>query len=175
MSSRKVIADSDRPAASDPDTYANSAPAASSERGAPAENGHAEVSLHRDEPNESDKWLTIEHFASDSGQTGRVALRGDTRHRVGGNKAPDDPTALAPQAHGQAKEKWPLTLDEIIKQTLVRLLRETGGNRRRTASLLGISRSTLYRMLARYHIDHVGRSTLSPRSRIGPPVPPACQ
>lgn len=175
MSSRKVIADSDRSTASDPDTYANSAPAASSERGAPAKDGPPEVSLHRDEPNESDKWLTIEHFASDSGQTGRVAIRSDTGQRVGGNKAPADPTALAPQAHGQTEEKWPLTLDEIIKQTLVRLLRETRGNRRRTATLLGISRSTLYRMLARYRIDHVGRPTISSQSRTGPPVPPACR
>jgi transcriptional regulator of acetoin/glycerol metabolism len=68
------------------------------------------------------------------------------------------------------KDLWPLTLDEIIKQTLVRLLSETGGNRRRTASVLGISRSTLYRMIARYGLDHVGRSALSPRSIIGPPV-----
>ena len=76
----------------------------------------------QDGPDEPDKWLTIEHVASDPGQA------------------------------------RPSTLDEVIKQTLVRLLRETRGNRRRTASLLGISRSTLYRMLARYGIDHVGRA-----------------
>jgi DNA-binding protein Fis len=172
MSSRNVIADSDRSTVSGPDTDANHPPVSSGESGAPAEVRPPEVPLHRDEPNESDKWLTIKHFASDSGQTGRIASRGDTRQQVGG-KAPTDPKALATQAQGQTKEVWPLTLDEIIKQTLVRLLRETGGNRRRTASLLGISRSTLYRMLARYSIDHVGRSALSPRSRIGPPVPPA--
>jgi transcriptional regulator of acetoin/glycerol metabolism len=72
---------------------------------------------------------------------------------------------------------WPLTLDQIIKQTLVRLLSETAGNRRRTASLLGISRSTLYRMLARYGIDHVGRDGTSRgtsrKVRGEPPVPPA--
>jgi DNA-binding NtrC family response regulator len=42
------------------------------------------------------------------------------------------------------------SLDEVMKDTLVRSLRETDGNRRRAAGLLGISRSTLYRMLTRY-------------------------
>ena len=37
-----------------------------------------------------------------------------------------------------SEQTRPFTLEEIIKQTLVRLLRETQGNRRRTASLLGI-------------------------------------
>jgi len=72
---------------------------------------------------------------------------------------------------------WPLTLDQIIKQTLVRLLSETAGNRRRTASLLGISRSTLYRIVARYGIDHVGRDGTSRgtsrKVRGEPPVPAA--
>ena len=66
-----------------------------------------------------------------------------------------------------------LTLDQIIKQSLVRLLSETGGNRRRTASILGISRSTLYRMLGRYGIDHVGRPMASRKPREDPSVPPA--
>jgi DNA-binding NtrC family response regulator len=70
-------------------------------------------------------------------------------------------------------EAWPLTLDQIIKQSLVRLLRETGGNRRRTASILGISRSTLYRMLGRYGIDLVGRPMASRKPREDPSVPPA--
>ena len=38
----------------------------------------------------------------------------------------------------------------MIKKTLVRSLEETEGNRRRAADLLGVSRSTLYRMLTRY-------------------------
>ena len=67
----------------------------------------------------------------------------------------------------------PLTLDEIIKQTLTRLLRETAGNRRRTASLLGISRSTLYRMLSRYGIDHIGRTATARKRRGGPSKPSA--
>jgi DNA-binding NtrC family response regulator len=43
-------------------------------------------------------------------------------------------------------------LDDVIKKTLVRSLEETEGNRRRAADLLGVSRSTLYRMLTRYGI-----------------------
>ncbi|MGD0120411.1 MAG: sigma-54 dependent transcriptional regulator [Candidatus Binatus sp.] len=43
-------------------------------------------------------------------------------------------------------------LDDVIKKTLMRSLEETEGNRRRAADLLGVSRSTLYRMLTRYGI-----------------------
>ncbi len=50
-------------------------------------------------------------------------------------------------------EAVPLLLDEVIKRTLMRSLEETDGNRRRAADLLGVSRSTLYRMLARYGIE----------------------
>ncbi len=46
----------------------------------------------------------------------------------------------------------PLLLDDVIKKTLMRSLEETEGNRRRAADLLGVSRSTLYRMLTRYGI-----------------------
>jgi len=62
-------------------------------------------------------------------------------------------TAAAPpstQAGAQQEQRWPLLLDDVIKMTLVRSLEETEGNRRRAADLLGVSRSTLYRMLARY-------------------------
>ncbi|MFZ0890633.1 MAG: sigma-54 dependent transcriptional regulator [Candidatus Binataceae bacterium] len=49
------------------------------------------------------------------------------------------------------------SLDEVIKRALVRSLEETGGDRRRAAEMLKISRSTLYRMLARYELPHLAR------------------
>jgi DNA-binding NtrC family response regulator len=54
-------------------------------------------------------------------------------------------------------EKSPLLLDDVIKKTLVRSLQQSGGNRRRAADLLGVSRSTLYRMLARYELEDGSR------------------
>jgi DNA-binding NtrC family response regulator len=54
-------------------------------------------------------------------------------------------------------------LDDVIKKTLIRSLEETEGNRRRAADLLGVSRSTLYRMLSRYGIaDGPPRAGIQP-------------
>jgi hypothetical protein len=156
MNPHNVIADSDESAVVGPQTNANQAGSSSCEAVPPVEPSPAQVTLHRDERDKSDVCLTIEHPASDPGQ----ALVTRSAVRAG---APDEASAnpMTAEAQVQAGAVWPLTLDQVIKQTLIRLLRETAGNRRRTASLLGISRSTLYRMLARYDIDHVGRAATS--------------
>jgi two-component system response regulator HydG len=60
------------------------------------------------------------------------------------------PLAAAPDPVPASEPHAPLLLDEVIKRTLMRSLEETEGNRRRAADLLGVSRSTLYRMLTRY-------------------------
>ncbi len=46
-----------------------------------------------------------------------------------------------------------LTLDEVDKRHLVRVLRETGGNKVKAAKIMGIDRRTLYRMAERFGID----------------------
>jgi hypothetical protein len=101
MNRHKVIGDSNESAIVDPEIIANRA-GSSSSAAAAAEDTLAQVIPRQDRSDESDKWLMIEHVASDTGQA-----------------------------------RPSKTLDEVIKQTLVRLLRETRGNRRRTASLLG--------------------------------------
>jgi DNA-binding NtrC family response regulator len=62
------------------------------------------------------------------------------------------PNANPPPQIDFGSEPLGFLLDDVIKKTLVRSLEETEGNRRRAADLLGVSRSTLYRMLTRYGI-----------------------
>ncbi len=66
------------------------------------------------------------------------------------NSHASDRAAHHPAAITLGDEPPELLLDDVIKKTLVRSLEETEGNRRRAADLLGVSRSTLYRMLTRY-------------------------
>ena len=46
-----------------------------------------------------------------------------------------------------------ITLEELEKRYIIHILRETGGNRKRTAEILGINTATLWRKLKRYGID----------------------
>jgi transcriptional regulator with GAF, ATPase, and Fis domain len=63
-----------------------------------------------------------------------------------------------------AAEPGHLSLDEAInrasKNALVRALREAGGNCHRAAVLLGVSRYTVYRMIARYGLARRERNNL---------------
>ena len=54
---------------------------------------------------------------------------------------------------GSGKEEALLTLDEVEKRHLMRVLRETGGNKARAAKILGIDRRTLYRMVERFGLE----------------------
>jgi DNA-binding NtrC family response regulator len=80
--------------------------------------------------------------------------KGEAALDIAPGRSPDGsgdlPTANAVTNEAQSDAQAPLLLDEVIRRTLVRSLEETEGNRRRAADLLGISRSTLYRMLTRY-------------------------
>lgn len=46
-----------------------------------------------------------------------------------------------------------LTIDELERQHLLRVLEVTGGNKKRAAEILGINRRTLYRMAERFGIE----------------------
>jgi len=54
---------------------------------------------------------------------------------------------------GSQRDEALITLDEMAKQHLVKVLAETGGNKVRAAKILGIDRRTLYRMAERYGVD----------------------
>ncbi len=49
----------------------------------------------------------------------------------------------------------PLTLDQLERQHILRVLEETAGNRERAAALLGISARTLYRKLREYETGRI--------------------
>ena len=63
----------------------------------------------------------------------------------------DAPIVAEPESAGESSR---FSLDEVInrasKTALLQALRESGGNCHRAAQLLGVSRYTVYRMLARY-------------------------
>lgn len=76
---------------------------------------------------------------------------------------PDDLPESIRQSAGQAAENKPaaghegeeacLTLEEVEKRHLVRVLKETKGNKVKAAKILGIDRRTLYRMAERFGLD----------------------
>jgi DNA-binding NtrC family response regulator len=67
---------------------------------------------------------------------------------------PDDlPAKLRKEAGEGASSAQSLTLRELEKQHIQRMLRVARGNRSLTAQLLGVHRRTLYRLAERYQID----------------------
>jgi DNA-binding NtrC family response regulator len=51
-----------------------------------------------------------------------------------------------------------LSLQDVERRHIARVLAHLGGNRSRTAKTLGISRATLYEKLGRYGLDQIGRT-----------------
>jgi DNA-binding NtrC family response regulator len=49
-----------------------------------------------------------------------------------------------------------LTLEELERDHMRRILREVKGDKVRAAQMLGIHLSTLYRKMSRYHLEHEG-------------------
>jgi two-component system response regulator HydG len=66
-------------------------------------------------------------------------------------------------------------LDRAIRKALIESLKQSHGNLRFAADLLGISRSTIYRMLARYELaqDGTGQERLFRRRRVPSSIDPA--
>ena len=52
-----------------------------------------------------------------------------------------------------AKQKLP-TMDQVTAQAVVSALRQSGNNVKEAARLLDVGRTTMYKLMARYHIDH---------------------
>jgi two-component system, NtrC family, response regulator AtoC len=61
--------------------------------------------------------------------------------------------ADARTAHGDQLDEVHLTLEEVEKRHLARVLKETKGNKVKAAKILGIDRRTLYRMAERFGLD----------------------
>jgi transcriptional regulator of acetoin/glycerol metabolism len=59
-------------------------------------------------------------------------------------------------SHGPAPEEHAMALDEMERLAIERALRICQGNRTRAASLLGISRDTLYRKLREFKLEASG-------------------
>jgi two-component system response regulator HydG len=108
---------------------------------------------------------------SDNEHLNIAALPEHVAHTLIATEPPRDSPAAAPPFPADpppapaVEPQSPLLLDEVIKKTLVRSLEETEGNRRRAADLLGVSRSTLYRMLARYGLGDVVTGRRRPPER----------
>jgi DNA-binding NtrC family response regulator len=60
-----------------------------------------------------------------------------------------------------------LTLDELEKEYLLKVLEETGWHKKRAASILGINASTLYRKLQRYGFEKAVGAMRAPENLVG--------
>ena len=67
------------------------------------------------------------------------------------NSAASEEAAPAPKEH--PGDEVCLTLEEVEKRHLLRVLKETKGNKVKAAKILGIDRRTLYRMAERFGLD----------------------
>ncbi|MBA5876482.1 MAG: two-component system response regulator, partial [Nitrospira sp. CR1.2] len=68
-------------------------------------------------------------------------------------RADPDPSTMHKDSRGDADPEALLTLDEVEKRHLSRVLKETRGNKVKAAKILGIDRRTLYRMAERFGLD----------------------
>lgn len=81
---------------------------------------------------------------------GPLLLPEDLPEAVRGGAQAGEPSTAA---SGEADSDALLTLDELEKRHLARVLKETKGNKVKAAKILGIDRRTLYRMAERFGMD----------------------
>jgi len=86
----------------------------------------------------------------------------DGRERSGAFSASSSIVQAQPLAEGGTSQHGATTLKSIVKDALLDALQKTGGNRRRAAQTLGVSRSTFYRMLARHGVRLEAAPAASP-------------
>jgi transcriptional regulator with GAF, ATPase, and Fis domain len=67
------------------------------------------------------------------------------------------PVVAGPAPVSQPVRATPFSLRELTRDALVSALSHARGNRQRAARILGVSRTTLYRMLMRYGLEGFGR------------------
>ncbi|OGP80777.1 MAG: two-component system response regulator [Deltaproteobacteria bacterium RBG_16_54_11] len=65
----------------------------------------------------------------------------------------DLPPALAGRQQEEESTPSPTSLKDVERETIVKTLQQTGGNRTKTAAILGISRKTLQNKIREYGID----------------------
>jgi transcriptional regulator with PAS, ATPase and Fis domain len=63
------------------------------------------------------------------------------------------PSEQPSDSRDSAPESVYLTLEEVEKRHLMRVLKETRGNKVKAAKVLGIDRRTLYRMAERFGLE----------------------
>jgi DNA-binding NtrC family response regulator len=67
------------------------------------------------------------------------------------------PVGAGPAASPQPVRPAPPSLQDLTRNALMSAISHARGNRKRAARILGVSRTTLYRMLARYGLESLGR------------------
>jgi len=88
--------------------------------------------------------------AEDAHLAGEALTAADAQYLVLGLNFPRVDLDALRRAIDPAGSAEPLSLDAVERRHIESVLQQTGGNRSRTARLLGISRSTLHAKIRRY-------------------------